>query len=362
MSLSVDISHQIGDLTVDVAFQAPNGITALFGKSGSGKTTVINAVAGLLTPNDGRIATQSEVLFDSNAKINVPVHRRRLGYVFQDSRLFPHLTVQGNLTYGMRFAPKQSTGPNLEDITELLGITPLLHRRSGSLSGGEKQRVAIGRALLSHPRMLLMDEPLAALDSARKDEILPFLEQLRDTTGVPILYVSHSVAEVARLATTVVVLENGKMVQAGSTEQVFSDPAMVRQLGIRKAGSVLPAEVKEHHNDGLTELSVSGGRLFLPQINLPPTASTRVRILAQDVILSRDLPAGLSALNVLSGTITDIRSGGGPGVVVQMRCGSDLLLARITQRSANALHLEPGLPCHAIVKSVSVARHDVGNT
>ena len=362
MSLTVDINHRIGDLTVNVAFRAPSGITALFGKSGSGKTTVINAVAGLLVPNAGRIATQSEILFDRDARINIPVHRRRMGYVFQDSRLFPHLTVQGNLTYGQRFAPKENTGLSLQDVSKLLGIAALLHRRPGSLSGGERQRVAIGRALLSHPRMLLMDEPLAALDAARKDEILPFLEQLRDSTGIPILYVSHSVTEVARLATTVVVLENGKMVQAGTTEQVFSDPAMVRQLGIREAGSVLPAEVLEHHFDGLTELSVSGGRLFLPQINLQPTAKTRVRILAQDVILSRDLPTGLSALNILSGTVTDIRTGGGPGVVVQMRCGDDLLLARITQRSANELHLEPGLPCHAIVKSVSVARHDVGNT
>lgn len=362
MSLSVDICHQLGDLTVEVAFQAPSGITALFGKSGSGKTTVINAVAGLLTPNSGRITTQSEVLFDSEAGINVPVHRRRLGYVFQDSRLFPHLTVQGNLNYGKRFAPKGRSGLTLEDVTQLLGIAPLLHRRPGSLSGGEKQRVAIGRALLSHPRMLLMDEPLAALDSARKDEILPFLEQLRDATGLPILYVSHSVAEVARLATTVVVLENGKVAQAGTTEQVFSDPAMVRQLGLREAGSVLTADVKAHHSDGLTELSVSGGRLFLPQINLEPTAKTRVRILAQDVILSRDLPVGLSALNILSGTITEIRAGGGPGVVVQIRCGNDLLLARITQRSANVLQLAPGAPCHAVIKSVSVARHDVGHT
>ena len=362
MSLSVDINHSFGDLAVQVNFQAPSGITALFGKSGSGKTSVINAVAGLLKPKAGRITSQSEVLFDSWAGINVPVHRRRLGYVFQDSRLFPHLSVLGNLNYGKRFAPKGSSGPSLEEVTELLGITPLLDRRPGALSGGEKQRVAIGRALLSHPRMLLMDEPLAALDSARKDEILPFLERLRDSTGLPILYVSHSVAEVARLATTMVVLEHGKVAQAGTTEQVFSDPAMVRQLGLREAGSVLSADVTQHHSDGLTELSVTGGCLFLPQISLPPRAKTRVRILAQDVILSRDLPVGLSALNILSGTVTEIRAGGGPGVVVQLRCGSDFLLARITQRSANALRLAPGLACHAVIKSVSVARHDVGHT
>jgi len=361
MSLSVDIRHNLGDLTVDLSFRAPSGITALFGHSGSGKTTAINAVAGLLKPQSGQITLQSDVLFDSATGTNMSPHRRRLGYVFQDARLFPHLSVLGNLNYGKRFAPRGHSGPGLTEVAEMLGITALLRRRPGELSGGEKQRVAIGRALLSRPRMLLMDEPLAALDAARKDEILPYLEQLRDQTGLPILYVSHSVAEVARLAETVVVLDQGKVAQVGTVEQVFSDPSMVRQLGLREAGSVLPAQVRTHHLDGLTELAVSGGRLFLPQINQPLKAQTRVRILAQDVILSRELPSGLSALNILPGTVTEIRAGGGPGVVVQLRCGTDFLLARITQRSAKALKLAPGVPCHAVVKSVSVARHDVGH-
>ena len=362
MSLSVDIHHTLGETSVDVAFEASAGITALFGQSGSGKTTVVNAVAGLLTPRSGRIALNFDVLFDSKTKINRPPHQRRLGYVFQDARLFPHLTVLGNLAYGARYAPKGSTGPALEDVAELLGITPLLQRRPGTLSGGEKQRVAIGRALLSHPRMLLMDEPLAALDSARKDEILPYLEHLRDFTNLPILYVSHSVAEVAGLAATVVVLDQGSVAQVGTAEQVFSDPTMVRQLGLREAGSILPASIKEHHSDGLTELAVSGGKLFLPKVDLPLGAKTRVRVLAQDVMLSRELPTGLSALNILSGTITDVRTGSGPGAVVQMRCQNNLLLARITKRSAHALKLAPGVECHAIIKSVSVARHDVGHS
>ncbi|MVO16309.1 molybdenum ABC transporter ATP-binding protein [Parasedimentitalea huanghaiensis] len=362
MSLSVDIRHTLGDLVVEVAFEAPGGITALFGQSGSGKTTVINAVAGLLTPQSGRIALHSSVLFDHTHRTNVAPYRRRLGYVFQDARLFPHLTVLGNLTYGSRFAPRDNAGPALEDVTDMLGITSLLNRRPGGLSGGEKQRVAIGRALLSHPRMLLMDEPLAALDTNRKEEILPYLEQLRDVTGLPILYVSHSVAEVARLADTVVVLDQGRVAQVGPTEHVFSDPGMVRQLGLREAGAVLPATVTTHHTDGLTELAVSGGTLMLPQVDLPTGASTRVRILAQDVILSRERPVGLSALNILSATVTEIRAGGGPGVVVQLQCGQDHLLARITRRSAQALGLAAGVSCHAVIKSVSVARHDVGRS
>lgn len=360
MSLQVDITHPFHGFQLNVTFEAPNGITALFGQSGTGKTTVVNAVSGLLRPAAGRIVLSGEVLFDARAGINLPVHRRRLGYVFQDGRLFPHLSVRQNLTYGRRFAPRGASGPSLDEVTGLLGLGALLDRRPGALSGGEKQRVAIGRALLSWPRMLLMDEPLAALDSARKEEILPYLERLRDRTGIPILYVSHSVAEVARLATSVVVLEAGRVARAGPAEQVLSDPGMVRQLGLREAGAVLPAEIARHHDDGLTELAVSGGRLLLPLMDKPAGSRTRVRILAHDVIVARHAPEGLSALNILPAEVLALREGSGPGVVVQMRCGDDRLLARITRRSAEALGLAPGRQVFAVIKSVSVARTDVG--
>ncbi|MFD3190166.1 molybdenum ABC transporter ATP-binding protein [Sedimentitalea sp. HM32M-2] len=361
MSLSVDIRHRLGKLDLHVAFQAPTGITALFGRSGTGKTTVINAVAGLLRPAAGRITLNGDVLFDSGARLSLPVHRRRLGYVFQDGRLFPHLSVRQNLTYGQRFAGR-APGPSLPEVCDLLGIGDLLDRRPGALSGGEKQRVAIGRALLSRPRMLLMDEPLAALDSARKAEILPFLERLRDQTEIPVLYVSHSVPEVARLATTVVVLEAGRVARAGGAEQVLSDPDMVRQLGLREAGAVLPATVTAHHDDGLTELAVSGGRLFLPRMEAPAGTRTRVRILAHDVILSRAAPDGLSALNILPARVIALRDGSGPGVIVQMQTGTDRLLARITRRSAAAMALQAGDDIHAVVKSVSIARTDIGTS
>lgn len=359
MSLQVNILHRQGAFTLKAAFDAPDGITALFGHSGAGKTTVVNAIAGLLVPDQGRITLGGETLFDREAGRNLPTWRRRLGYVFQDGRLFPHLSVRQNMTYGQRFAPNGAKGPTLDSVAEMLGITHLLDRRPGGLSGGEKQRVAIGRALLSRPRMLLMDEPLAALDEARKADILPYLERLRDETALPILYVSHSVAEVARLASQVVVLEDGRVARTGPAEQVLSDPDMVRQIGIREAGAILPATVTRHHDDGLTELAVSGGRLFLPEMDSTPGTATRVRILAHDVILARQAPAGLSALNILPAEVLSVRGGDGPGVMVQLGCGDDRLLARITRRSALAMGLKVGDRLHAVVKSVSIARSDI---
>lgn len=362
MSLEVDFRHRQGDFALAVAFDAPDGITALFGRSGAGKTSVVNAIAGLLAPDAGRITLGGTALFDRAARCNLPTWRRRLGYVFQDGRLFPHLSVRQNMTYGQRFAPRGSTGPTLDSVAELLGIAPLLDRRPGGLSGGEKQRVAIGRALLSRPRMLLMDEPLAALDEARKAEILPYLERLRDETALPILYVSHSVAEVARLASRVVVLENGHVARAGPAEQVLSDPGMVHQIGLREAGAVLPATVARHHADGLTELAVSGGRLFLPLTKGAPGTAVRVRVLAQDVMLAHSAPVGLSALNILPGKVVSLRDGDGPGVMVQIACGDDLLLARITRRSAQALGLAPDGPVFAVIKTVAIARSDVSRS
>lgn len=359
MTLSVEIGHGFPGFTLDVAFEAPSGVTALFGRSGVGKTSVVHAVAGLLRPDRGRIALNGEALFDSAAGRFVPPHRRRIGYVFQDGRLFPHLSVRGNLTYGRRFGGDPG-GAGFDGIVWLLGLEALLDRRPGRLSGGEAQRVAIGRALLAGPRLLLMDEPLSSLDEPRRAEILPYLERLRDETRVPILYVSHTLAEVARLATTVVALRQGRVVRAGRTADVLADPAAVPALGVRDAGSVMPGRIVEHHPDGLTEIAVSAGRLLLPRVSAETGTQLRIRIAAQDVILSRDRPEGLSALNVLPATVTALHLGEGPGVAVALRAGDDALLARITRRSADALGLAPGVRCHAVMKAVAVAPEDVG--
>jgi len=346
MTLALNISHRFAELSFDIQFDAPPGVTARFGRSGSGKTSVVNMVAGLLRPNNGRIVLNDTVLFDLENRVDLPPHKRRLGYVFQDARLFPHMSVHANLAYGTRFAGNRE-GPTLDDVVSLLDIQAILERSPKSLSGGERQRVAIGRALLARPRMLLLDEPLAALDQARKSDILPYLERLRDEMQIPMLYVSHSLAEVARLATTVVLLDGGRVVQVGPTGQILSDPNLVRPLGVRDAGAVMNAHVERHHTDGLSELTVSGGQLFLPGTTLAPGTRTRVRILAQDVILSTQEPQGLSALNILRAVVSEIRPGDGPGVICRLKCADDYILARVTRRSAQTLHPGPGQPAVA---------------
>lgn len=359
MSLQVQIRQGFPGFALDVAFAAPPGVTALFGRSGSGKTTVVNAVAGLLRPQSGRVVVDGRVLFDTAAGIRVPVHRRRIGYVFQEARLFPHLTVRQNLLYG-RWMRGRSDGPELTHVLEMLGIGALLERRPGALSGGEKARVALGRALMADPQLLLMDEPLASLDEARKAEILPYLERLRDETRLPILYVSHAMAEVARLATTLVVMEAGQVLRAGPVSDVLADPGAVPLLGIREAGAILPARIEAQEADGLTRLATSGGALWLPRVAAEVGAQVRLRIAAQDVILSRTRPERLSALNILPGEVMAVRLGEGPGAMVQLRVGTDVLLARITRRSAEALELAPEVTVFAVVKSVAVAQGDVG--
>jgi len=355
------LRHRLGRIALEVDFEAPPGITALFGRSGAGKTSIVNAVAGLLRPEVGRVVADGTVLLDTAAGTALPVHRRRIGYVFQEGRLFPHLTTRQNLAYGRWFAGRRAGTRDSAHVVRLLGLEGLLDRRPARLSGGEKQRVAIGRALLSAPRLLLMDEPLASLDDARKEEILPYLERLRDETRIPILYVSHSVSEIARLATTVVVISEGRSLRSGSATDILSDPEAVPMLGVREAGAVLSARVVAHDPlDDLTELAISAGRLFLPGIDAPPGARVRIRIEAQDIILADRRPEGTSALNVLPVTVTAIHEGFGPGAAVGLQAGSDRLIARITRRSVRALGLAPGVSCFAMVKSTSVARRDIG--
>jgi molybdate transport system ATP-binding protein len=359
MSLLVRITHQVGAFGLDVAFEAGPGVTALFGPSGSGKSSIVNAISGLSNPLTGRITLQDTVLYDASTGQNLAPHKRQIGYVFQDGRLFPHLSVDGNIRFAMRFA---KTPGNVEEVVEMLGLKTLLPRRPGTLSGGEKQRVALARALLSQPKLLLMDEPLAALDEPRKDEILPYLERLRDQAKMPIIYVSHSVAEVARLADDLIVLQGGKIVTSGAAEDVLSDPAAMPYVGVREAGSVLRAKVLEHGADGLCRLQISGGELVLPGVAADVGKTIRIRVLAQDILLSLELPKGLSSRNILPVQVAAVKLGDGPGAAVSLRSGTDRLLARITSQAAEELGLRPGLNCFAILKATAVPRGNIGGS
>ncbi len=355
--IEVAVQHRLGQFALDAAFTSDGRLTALFGRSGSGKTSLVNMIGGLIAPSCGRVVVDGQVLVDTRSGVFVPKHRRRIGYVFQEARLFPHLSVRQNLLFGRWFAPREAhASSNLADVLDLLGIGDLLERRPGALSGGEKQRVAIGRALLSKPRLLLMDEPLASLDEARKAEILPYIERLRDELRVPIVYVSHSVAEVARLATTLVTVEGGRITACGPPESVMSQLNDVGLTGVAEAGSIIEGRVAGHDElYHLTRLETKAGPLQVVRSGLSVGMRTRVRILARDVLVSLEAPVGVSALNILPGTIAEVgqrRAGGVVELVID--CGGDRILARLTARSVDELALVPGRAVHAVIKSVSI--------
>ncbi|MGN7295080.1 molybdenum ABC transporter ATP-binding protein [Rhizobium sp. SAFR-030] len=355
MTLTVDIRHRQGDFQLDVSFTSERGVTALFGRSGSGKTSVLRIVGGLVRPTEGRITLDGDVLLDTAAQIHTPSHQRRFGYVFQEPRLFPHLTVRQNLLYGRWLAPKAQRSQEPLRIFEMLGLETLLERRTANLSGGEQQRVAIGRALLGSPRLLLMDEPLSALDEARKAEILPYLERLRDELDLPILYVSHSVPEVARLADRVVVLADGCVEGAGSASDMLGS---VSQSTGREAGSVLSGIVQSVDVEaGLSTIRLSRDTLLLPRIDLIPGVRLRLHVPAREVLLATVRPQGISALNILEGRIVTIAATGDGAADIGVRCGDDLLQARITEVSVRRLGLVPGMSVFAIVKTVALDGH-----
>jgi molybdate transport system ATP-binding protein len=356
--LSVAVAHHFDNFKLDAAFDSAGGLTALFGRSGAGKTSLINAIAGLLRPDRARIAIDDTVLTDTDCGVFVPPRRRRIGYVFQEGRLFPHFTVRQNLLYGAWFAPKGGRGPDLDHIVDLLGIGALLGRRPAHLSGGEKQRVAIGRALLARPHLLVMDEPLASLDEARKAEILPYIERLRDAAGVPIVYVSHAIAEVTRLATTMVVLNEGHVAACGPTATIMGRIDLFPLTGRAEAGAILGAKVVGLDlRFGLTTLRVAAGELQVPRLNLPIGSELRVRIRARDVMIATQRPEGLSALNILPGIVAELAEAEGPIVEMRLDCAGDSLVARLTRRSVETLGLIPGRPVYAVIKSIAFDHH-----
>jgi molybdate transport system ATP-binding protein len=359
--IDIDIEQQLGAFRLAVTFSAEAPIVGLFGRSGAGKTSVINAIAGITKPARGHIRIGDASLFESATGIDLKPEERRIGYVFQDALLFPHMDVEDNLLYGQRLRPARDRVIEAARVIELLGLGALLRRKAPTLSGGEKQRVAIGRALLAQPRILLLDEPLAALDVPRKTEILDYIERLRDELHIPIVYVSHSIAEISRLADTVVVLSDGTCLAVGDVDDVMGRLDLRPATGRYEAGSLIETQVAAHDGDDqLTTLAFDGGELVVPHLDAAIGERVRARIRARDVSLATQRPAGISILNVLPGRVTALDALSGPIVDVQLAVGSATLNARITRRSFRQLGIGVGQDVYALIKAVSFDRRSVG--
>ena len=359
-SITARFRGALGAFALDIAFEAPmQGVTALFGPSGSGKTTVLRCVAGLQRLADGRLSIGGELWQDGSAFR--PPWERAIGYVFQEASLFPHLSVRRNLLYGHRRALRggAKAATRFEEVVALLGIEPLLERAPLRLSGGERQRVAIGRALLAQPRLLLMDEPLAGLDRFSKDEILPYLEALHAALSIPILYVSHDLAEVERLADHLVLLEAGRTVAAGALQDLQADPALpVARLP--EASVALTATVAGYDPEyALTTLELEGGTILVPGECGPGGRVRRIRVRASDVSLAREPSTTSTILNILPAVVAAAEAQGPAQMNVVVRLGAAgqgaRLLARITRRSWVTLGLRPGDRIHAQIKSIALA-------
>jgi molybdate transport system ATP-binding protein len=359
--IDVDIEIRRGRFALSARFATRAPVVALFGRSGAGKSTIVQALAGLVTPLAGHVRVGDATLFDSTNGISLAPERRRIGYVFQDALLFPHLTVRGNLEFGERLTPAAERYVDRKQVVDLLGLASLLERRPHTLSGGERQRVAIGRALLASPRLLLLDEPLASLDIARKTEILAYIEILRDELGIPIVYVSHSIEEVTRLADYMVLVSDGSTVAAGTVSEVMGRAELEPITGRFQAGSVIETRVAEHDlEDGLTTLDFDGGHLMVPVVDSLPGERVRVRIRARDVALALSPPQDSSFLNVLHGSVTAVSEHRGALVDVSLAVGTATIIARISRRSRDRLGIEPGKRVYALIKGVALDRHAIG--
>ncbi len=377
-----------GSFRLDCRFESDGQALALFGRSGAGKSTVLAILAGLLKPDRGRVVVDGEVLLDVERGVFVPAHRRRIGMVFQDALLFPHLDVRGNLRYGLRSTSAGSAGL-VDDVVAMLGIAHLLERRPGSLSGGERQRVAIGRALLSQPRLLLLDEPLSALDIERRAEIMPYIERLRDEARCPLVYVSHAIDEVARIAREVLVLDAGRVIASGAPGEVLAPIRSYRSAGVGGAGdggaqeadgadrsglaggstagfasvSVIEARVQRHDESyGLTVFAHPAGSLSVPGVIGTVGAPCRLLVRASDIALALQQPREVSFRTVLAGTVTDIGRDAGPigRVEIALR-GEGRLVALVTRQAIDELRLRPGSEVFAMVKASAMDERSIAS-
>lgn len=357
LATKTNVSYGDFNLHIDHVFPL-EGITVLFGPSGCGKTTLLRIIAGFEDTASGHIRFGSEVWQSSAERIFVPPHQRGAGYVFQDTRLFPHLSVQGNLCFADKRSKGRDSRISYADVVSAFDLEPLLTRRSASLSGGEKQRVAIARALLTRPRLLLMDEPLSGLDYRRKAGILPYIEQLPSAFGVPVIYVTHAIDEVTRLADRMVVLADGVKLADGDVTEVLERHDIQKVVGRFEAGVVLNAIVHSHDEPfKLTRFDCNGARITMPHAGLPIGAPVRLRVRARDVAIALEKPQGTSIRNILPGTIAEIAEEADTAFAETLiDIGGARLRARITRKSVAVLDLKVGKPVYALLKTVSFDR------
>ncbi len=357
--LTVQLNKRRGDFNLTLEFTAAeSGVVALFGRSGCGKSTAVNLIAGLLQPDAGFIKLGDEVLVDTAQRINLPAEQRRIGYVFQDARLFPHYTVLGNLRYGLQRSHQQQPGIAFDTVVELLGLATLLQRRPPQLSGGEQQRVALGRALLSQPRLLLLDEPLASLDLARRAEVLPYLERVRDQLRIPMVYVSHQFEEVLHLATQVVLMQQGRVLAQGDLPDISLQPELRELVGAEALGAVVEGIVHDiDHHTGLARVAIGHGHINVDAQALQPGQRVRLQLLARDLILALAPPQGLSVRNMLPGRITRLTPDERHAMLVTLDVGGVSLIARVTASAATELQLRSGLSLWVLIKAVTLRGH-----
>jgi molybdate transport system ATP-binding protein len=352
LSILVDARVRKGDFTLEVSFEAPGrGFTAISGPSGCGKSTLLRTIAGLEPAARGEVRVGGECWLDGRCRL--PTHRRAVGYVFQQAALFPHLDVRGNLLFGRR--RRRDTRPVLafDDVVALLGLTRLIERRVDGLSGGERQRVAIAQALLSSPRLLLMDEPMASLDRAARQTLLPYLEALQRALDIPVLYVTHALDEVARLGDHMLLIQAGRITAKGQVNDLLTRLDLPMSLG-REAGAVIAARIVGHDEvDHLTRIAFSGGELWVPRVALAKDTAVRLRILSRDVTLALEPESGSSILNSFPVAVTEVAEAGPAEVLARLRAGDDLLLTRVSRRAQRELSIEPGCELYAQVRSVA---------
>ncbi len=359
--IEVDFRRQVPGLEFDIRFSAPgDGVTALFGRSGAGKSTIVEVIGGATRDVRGRIAINERVFLDTELGIWLPVEERRIGFVFQNSRLFPHMTVKANLLFGYRRARVEPfIAP--DQAIALLGLDGLVGRRPHDLSGGERQRVAIGRAILAQPALLLLDEPLSSLDPPRKAELLPYIERLRDELEIPMIYISHDFNEVMRLADTLVVVDGGRVARHGPLIELASDPELSPLLGRYEAGSVIACTVAGHDKaNGLTQLELAGQAIVVPLIDAEVGSGVRVRLRARDVALALSEPADTSIANRLPGTITELVPRDEPFVDAGVDLGGVVVRSLLTRGSVERLGLRPGMAVWALIRIVALDSRSVG--